>query len=303
MTVLQRFEMRWQRRRLGIRWLRCAPTEVATRDSTCSRSCNQQVEDLKDEQENVVWQPQSGLRPFADLVELLLPPWIISNMETMTKHSSKTIGLPAFIEHSLIVTRWDVPQQRSFGARLLRKTVPFPVAQLFGAILNALKIWPELHRRAIRFGSSTIGAATSHWLVGETRVLSPEEEQALVKKLRMEGVEVEPDGVMLLRKCKFIEKCGGCKDVCLNVCKAGTEEYMKDDLQFPVRMIPNFKDHSCAILLMEEPVPPEKDPLFKQPCGATHCDKKFTMPRSAESEPPSSGPSEAMKHESRRKCV
>ena len=32
MTVLQRFEMRWQRRRLGIRWLRCAPTEVATRD-------------------------------------------------------------------------------------------------------------------------------------------------------------------------------------------------------------------------------------------------------------------------------
>ena len=28
--------------------------------------------------------------------------------------------------------------------------VPFPVAQLFGAMLNALKIWPELHSRAIR---------------------------------------------------------------------------------------------------------------------------------------------------------
>ena len=28
----------------------------------------------------------------------------------------------------------------------------------------------------VRFGSSTIGAATSHWLVGETRVLSPEED-------------------------------------------------------------------------------------------------------------------------------
>ena len=32
MTVVlqRRFEMRWQRRHLGIRWLRCAPTEVAT---------------------------------------------------------------------------------------------------------------------------------------------------------------------------------------------------------------------------------------------------------------------------------
>lgn len=118
---------------------------------------------------------------------------------------------------------------RSMGGTL--PEVPFPVAQLFGAMLNALKIWPELHSRAIRcdeflrkisfgswcimyqrntryrrvvgwevhvfhwmvwnkdifvclflswsvcrFGSATIGAATSHWLVGETRVLSPEED-------------------------------------------------------------------------------------------------------------------------------
>ena len=27
--------------------------------------------------------------------------------------------------------------------------------------------------------------------------------------------------------------------MCLNVCKAGTEEYMKDDLQFPVRLLDN----------------------------------------------------------------
>ena len=102
-------------------------------------------------------------------------------MKCMNLQSSDfVIETSRFIEHSLIVTRWDVPQQRSFGARLLRKTaggsqldpkrfggnprrsfpregdmgnsreVPFPVAQLFGAILNALKIWPELHRRAIR---------------------------------------------------------------------------------------------------------------------------------------------------------
>ena len=41
-------------------------------------------------------------------------------------------------------------EQRSFGARLLRKTVPEPMAQLFGAILNVLKIWPHLHSWAIR---------------------------------------------------------------------------------------------------------------------------------------------------------
>lgn len=130
-----------------------------------------------------------------------------------------------------------------------------------------LKSWCGI---VVRFGSSTIGAATSHWLVGETRVLSPEEdavvtcvvlyrcirmissccwsfrkktyfeswecqrqclckilfalghehevffwcvgdissggisirvqEQALVQKLRHEGLDVAPDGVMLLRK-------------------------------------------------------------------------------------------------------
>lgn len=272
---------------------RCAPprskevqfTEATLCQVTCKscngRSCGEPLADQqeKNQQEDDVWQPQGGLQPFADLVEQLLPPWIISNMEIMTKHTSNAVGLPAFIEHSMVVASWDISEQRSFGARLLRKTVPEPVAQLFGAILNALKIWPDLHSRAIRFGSSTIGAATSHWLVGETRVLSPEEEQALVQKLRHEGLDVAPDGVMLLRKCKFIEESGGCKDLCLNVCKAGTEEYMKEDLQFPVRMIPNLKDHSCAILLMEQPVPPDKDPLFKQPCGAAHCDKKFTMPR------------------------
>ena len=43
-------------------------------------------------------------------------------------------------------------------------------------------------------------------------------------------------------------------------------------------MLPNFQDRSCTILLMEPPVPPAADPLFKQPCGADSCDKTFRMP-------------------------
>ena len=45
------------------------------------------------------------------------------------------------------------------------------------------------------------------------------------------------NSAVLCGRCKFIEESGGCKDLCLNVCKAGTEEYMKEDLQFPVRLL------------------------------------------------------------------
>ena len=37
---------------------------------------------------------------------------------------------------------------------------------------------------------------------------------------------------------------------------------------------------SSNVAVFHEPGEPEdKDPLFKQPCGAAHCDKKFIMPR------------------------
>ncbi|CAJ1419170.1 unnamed protein product [Effrenium voratum] len=225
-----------------------------------------------------VWQPRGALEPVADLAEMLLPDLIISNMEKITRHTSSSSGFPAFIEHSKIVTAWDVQRQRAFGGKLLRQTIPEPLTQLCSGILKTLQLWPEFYGHAIRFGAATIGAVTSHWLVGETRVLSEEEEQDLVQKLRHEGMKVSPDGVMLLRKCKFIAESGGCKNLCLNLCKAGTEEYMAEEFGFPVRMVPNFKDQSCAILLMEKPVRPEEDPLFSLPCGAEHCDNQFAMP-------------------------
>ena len=57
-----------------------------------------------------------------------------------------------------------------------------------------------------------------------------------MRQLREDGLDVAPHGVMMLRKCKFIEEGGGCKDLCLNVCKAGTEEYMTEELDFPVSL-------------------------------------------------------------------
>ena len=56
-----------------------------------------------------------------------------------------------------------------------------------------------------------------------------------------ENVSIEPAGVMMLRKCKFMEESGGCKNLCLNICKAGTEEYMAKELGMPLRMIPNLE--------------------------------------------------------------
>ncbi|CAJ1449476.1 unnamed protein product [Effrenium voratum] len=122
-----------------------------------------------------VWQPRGALEPVADLAEMLLPDLIISNMEKITRHTSSSSGFPAFIEHSKIVTAWDVQRQRAFGGKLLRQTIPEPLTQLCSGILKTLQLWPEFYGHAIRFGAATIGAVTSHWLVGETRVLSEEE--------------------------------------------------------------------------------------------------------------------------------
>jgi len=241
-------------------------TEVATSETVAS------------EEEDPRWEIAGPFQPLAEFVDAFLPDLIVSNMEKITNYSTSARGLDALIEHSMIVRDWHVDAQRSFGARLLRKTVPEPFAAIFRSMLNTLKLWPEVHQSAIRFGTSTFGAAGSRWLVGESRVLSEEEEETLIQQLRSDGIDVAPSGVMMLKKCKFIEESGGCKNLCLNLCKAGTEEYMMEDLAFPVRLVPNLKDHSCAILLLEQPVRPEDDPLFSKPCTATRCDQKFSMP-------------------------
>ncbi|CAE7621129.1 D27 [Symbiodinium sp. CCMP2456] len=243
-------------------------TEVATSETVAS------------EEEDPRWEIAGPFQPLAEFVDAFLPDLIVSNMEKITNYSTPSRGLDALIEHSMIVRDWHVDAQRSFGARLLRKTVPEPFAAIFRSMLNTLKLWPAVHQSAIRFGTSTFGAAGSRWLVGESRVLSQEEEETLIQQLRNDGIDVAPSGVMMLKKCKFIEESGGCKNLCLNLCKAGTEEYMRKDLAFPVRLVPNLVDHSCAILLMEQPVRPEDDPLFSKPCTATRCDQKFSMPSS-----------------------
>lgn len=129
-------------------------------------------------EDSAVWELQGGLKPLADLaawprppkeplrakVEVLLPPWIISEMEKLTEHRSPKAGLaaplgfpkasqlesPRFVEHSKVVSSWDVLRQRCFGGRLLRQMIPEPLARLFAAILNALKLRKDLHRSAIR---------------------------------------------------------------------------------------------------------------------------------------------------------
>ena len=48
-----------------------------------------------------------------------------------------------------------------------------------------------------------------------------------------------------------MEECGGCKDLCLNVCKAGTEEYMKNDLKLPVRLLESCCGRQTEVALLQ----------------------------------------------------
>lgn len=225
------------------------------------------------------------MRPVAEGLERLLPPLFVAAMEGITGHRAQGRGLGGFVEHSRAMGARPVAEQRAFGGRLLRRLAPAPLLAAFRGALGVVRgLHPGAHAWIVRFGASTVGTAAVYWLVGESRLMSPEEESALVEKLRGEDVHVSPAGVLLLRKCTFMEESGGCKNLCLNLCKAGTEEFMANELGMPLRLHPDFTDHSCRILLLQDPVPPEDDPAFSWPCGAEQCDQQFRHPLSCESD-------------------
>lgn len=232
--------------------------------------------------EEAPWGPSGPLRSLAEAFEQVLPRLFVAEMERITGHQAEGRGLDGFIEHSRVMSYRGVSEQRAFGPQLLRSVVPHPLASgfrgVFGLIRQAL---PEAHAFLVRFGAGTIGSAAIYWLVGESRLLSPEEESELVEKLRGEGVHVKPAGVLFLKKCTFMEESGGCKSLCLNLCKAGTEDFMAQDLGMPLRLHPDLEDHSCRILLLQDPVPPEDDPVFSRPCGAERCDQRFRQPHAS----------------------
>ncbi|KAL1493503.1 hypothetical protein AB1Y20_017208 [Prymnesium parvum] len=99
--------------------------------------------------------------------------------------------------------------------------------------------------------------------------------QALLPFLvgEMELTRRAPDdprgGGVLVRRCRVLEQ-GGCKGLCVQMCKLPTEELFAEQWGVPVRMAPNFETHECQISFGVVPPRPEDDPSLPRGC-LTNC--------------------------------
>mgnify|MGYP003683886465 CR=1 FL=1 len=64
-------------------------------------------------------------------------------------------------------------------------------------------------------------------------------------------------GGVLIRRCKVLEQ-GGCKGLCVNMCKIPTERYFADRWGTPVTMSPNFETLQCQLSFGVAPPPKEE---------------------------------------------
>lgn len=272
------------------------PAQPGSR-ARCQMQCSvQDDEPIREKHEHIWPEPQGPILGLAKFVEHIVPDFAVSVMEPITGHKASATGYAGFVEHARIVSStFPLEEQRSFGSKILRQLVPAPLSWLIRTVFAVVKsISPEAHVALVRFG---LGFAPpfAYWLVGENAVLGPEDEAREVHaRAGGQSVELPSTPVLLIRKCKFMEKAGGCKGLCLNLCKVATEEYCSKDLGLPVYMDPNYKDFSCRMYFLQDAIPPAEDPAFSRPCaaavgepgGVSHCDERFKMPGKEPPKPP-----------------
>lgn len=228
--------------------------------------------------------PRGSALAVAEAVEGPVLALVIPAMERITGRKSRESGYDAFVEQARIVSETcGVEEQRAFGSTLLREVIPSWLTWVIRSLFQFLESqWPEARVTLARKSVGFFGPIFSYWLVGETRVLEPEEEAVELirhgadERLARERVSAGP--ILHIRRCKFLESAGGCKSLCLNLCKVAAEEYMTKEMGLPVYMDPDLETYSCHMRFLEQPVPPQLDPAFSKPCQAKKCDGRFSMP-------------------------
>ncbi|CAG9467539.1 unnamed protein product [Pedinophyceae sp. YPF-701] len=96
------------------------------------------------------------------------------------------------------------------------------------------------------------------WLMGPMEGTQHVEVEVLGVKLRLpQAVKAE--------RCRFIETAG-CASVCVNSCKAPSQEWLMEDFGMPMHIRPNYDDFSCEWRFGVEPPPLEEDEAVLVPC-------------------------------------
>ncbi|XP_076933107.1 beta-carotene isomerase D27, chloroplastic-like [Bidens hawaiensis] len=144
-----------------------------------------------------------------------------------------------------IFLSFDPIEQRLLIGKVLLNAIPPSYIPMFR------KLFPP--RKFSREFCAAFTTIFFTWLVGPCKVKESEFEGAKEKN------------VVCIKKCRFLEM-SNCAGMCMNLCKAPTQEFMKNTFGMPMNMVPNFEDMSCEYIFGKDPPPLRDYPAFKQPC-------------------------------------
>ena len=159
--------------------------------------------------------------------------------------------------------------------------------RVFAGILPALYIgWvPPLWKNAIRkvaprwasnYAFVLVFTTLFPWLMGPMEGIDHVEvpvPEALRKAFGFLPETVKVPQAIKAERCRFLEQ-SGCASVCVNSCKAPSQEWLGEDFGMDLHIQPNYDDFSCQWKFDVKPPPLYEDAAVMVPCF-TNCPSEF----------------------------
>jgi hypothetical protein len=188
------------------------------------------------------------------------------SFERMTASALKVAQLPG-------------AEARAATLQLLHALFPAWLVQSIRGIFGLFPIW------FVARHASVLSVLITYWLVGKSEI--QDVDPALLDADTRAGWGNTPTGWVpgfalggkwrpevgasqgvLVERCRVLE-ASGCASVCVNVCKAPTQDFFTNGVGLPLTMIPDFETQSCTLIFGASPPPIADDEAFKQGCLAT----------------------------------
>lgn len=86
-----------------------------------------------------------------------------------------------------------------------------------------------------------------------------------VNDVEIDGGSVGVGHGVLVKRCRYLEEAG-CASICINSCKAPTQEFFAKDMGLPLTMTPNYETFECQFSFGLTPRDESEMEAFMTPC-------------------------------------
>ena len=159
--------------------------------------------------------------------------------------------------------------------------------RVFAGILPALyigwvpPIWKNVIRKAApqwfsNYAFVLVFTTLFPWLMGPMEGIDHVDvpvPESLRKAFKFLPESVSVPQAIKAERCRFLEQ-SGCASVCVNSCKAPSQEWLGEDFGMDLHIQPNYDDFSCQWKFNVEPPPLYEDAAVMVPCF-TNCPSEY----------------------------